>query len=488
MVKEKKLYGLIEKNSSIKNRVRTSYAVIIGLMIIPIIIITFNSISLSRNYNRIIDNVTFATTLNDDKIKTAISSNVWDIMAGNATFEESNPYELVESIQKNLKLLEDSASSSESKLKIIVAQRAMGTLVQYLDKLKTQIINDALVDENENVVKEIKGVKDNIYTILQDFITLEIKNAAKVNDDIQFTQRIFLIVAFFIVALVIVFAILASSSLMEVISKPLSKLERFAEKIANGEFNEKVEAPKAIELIGLTNSLNTMSYKLEKLIEDNIRDQQSLKKAEIKTLQAQITPHFLYNTLDSIVWLAAEKKYKEVINITRAFSMYFRISLSKGEDWIPISKEITHAKNYLIIQKIRYRDILNYDIIVEDDILDEMILKLLLQPLIENALYHGVKNKREPGFILVKGFKTEDGIVFEVSDTGKGMSESEIEEVYKNLKDPTNNKSGGYGLYNVNQRLILYFGESSCLKIKSIPEEGTTVSFKIPLKEKDDHV
>ncbi len=478
-IKPKRIYGLLESTSSIKSRIIISYAVITFLMLIPLGMVSYNSIGLSRQYNKIIYNVNYATTLNK-KIKSDVGNLAWDIMAGKTTFEKSNPYKVIDEINNSLEFLRQNASSVENKRTMEIALRTMKTLSMYVDKLKQQINDNAPVDQNEQIVEEIRRVTSTLYEFEQDFIMMEIVNASFVNESIQSTQNLFFIAAILSLMLVVVFAFVTISSLMEAIRQPILKLENFAETVAQGNFYEKVELPKVKELTGLTSSLNTMSIKLEKLIHDSIEDEQNLKKAEIKTLQAQITPHFLYNTLDTIVWLAEDKKFKEVIDITRAFSMYFRISLSKGDDWIPISKEISHAKNYLTIQKIRYRDILNYTIEADEDIMDKMILKLLLQPLIENAIYHGVKRKRETGHVLVRVKKNENFIRFEITDTGKGMLDSEIEEVYKNLLNPPNDKEGGYGLYNVNQRLILYYGEMCSLKIKSKLNIGTTVYFDIP--------
>jgi len=202
----------------------------------------------------------------------------------------------------------------------------------------------------------------------------------------------------------------------------------------------------------------------------------------MKALQAQITPHFLYNTFDTIVWLAEEKRNDQVIDITRAFSSFFRLSLNKGKDFLSVSKEFEHVKSYLTIQKIRYRDILDYEIEYESEMADCQILKLVLQPLVENALYHGIKNKRGRGLISVKGWRENERLCFSVEDNGIGMTEEKLANIIQQISgsaDPED-LNNVYGLYNVNKRLELYYDASTKLEITSRYKLGTTVYFSVP--------
>jgi two-component system, sensor histidine kinase YesM len=177
------------------------------------------------------------------------------------------------------------------------------------------------------------------------------------------------------------------------------------------------------ELSELSKGFNLMITNIRELMDKNTQQQENLKKLEFKALQAQINPHFLYNTLDAIVWTAEADKKEEVIRLAKHLSTFFRVALSKGKEWVLVEEELLHVKSYLSIQQVRYRDILKYRIDVEEEIRNASILKLILQPLVENALYHGIKNKRGGGEIYVKGKKDGKQLVFEVSDTGIGMSE-----------------------------------------------------------------
>jgi two-component system sensor histidine kinase YesM len=266
------------------------------------------------------------------------------------------------------------------------------------------------------------------------------------------------------------------------INNPIKRLENLSKRIAEGDFSVRVKLPQVSELDGLTDNLNIMAVKIQALIAENVREQQNLQKSEMKALQAQITPHFLYNTFDTIVWLAEEKKNDQVIDITRAFSSFFRISLNKGKDFLTVSEEFEHVKSYLTIQKIRYRDILDYEIEYMPEMADCQILKLLLQPLVENALYHGIKNKRGRGLLSVKGWRENNRLCFSVQDNGIGMTQEKLANIMKQISgsaDPED-LNNVYGLYNVNKRLELYYDASTKLEITSQYQKGTTVYFSVP--------
>ena len=240
---------------------------------------------------------------------------------------------------------------------------------------------------------------------------------------------------------------------------------------------------------GLTKQVNTMADRLEAMMKKSEQDAKRLRKAELRTLQAQINPHFLYNTLDAIVWKAEAGQTEEVIGLTSSLSDFFRISLSSGADWIPLSQEKKHIEGYLKIQQTRYRDIMKYEIDIPDEIGNCYILKLLLQPIVENALYHGIKIKRGGGTIYVSAKESDGWLYFCVRDTGCGMNAGQLEELNRRIKEEnpmvSESGSGGFGLVNVNMRLRLYYNEPEELKITSGPT-GTEVRFRVPCRTKEE--
>jgi two-component system sensor histidine kinase YesM len=329
---------------------------------------------------------------------------------------------------------------------------------------------------------EIRGVSALVSDILQDFIVLEIESTAVQSQRIKTRAVITGIAECAIIALVLLFSVFVQSSVSKSVDKSIGALLELSTSIAEGDLGARAEIPNVKELEPLALDLNTMAGKIKTLIDENIREQENLQKSEMKALQAQITPHFLYNTLDSIVWLAEGNQKEQVISITRAFSDFFRISLNRGNEWLMVKDEFKHVESYLTIQKIRYRDILDYSIEYEDLMEQKPILKLLLQPLVENAVYHGIKNKRGKGLITIRGWieKNEtDWLLFSVEDNGIGMKEDQLAAIREKHGDPSTAKS--YGLYNVGKRLELYYNLTGLLDIQSTYNEGTRVILRIPV-------
>jgi two-component system sensor histidine kinase YesM len=258
---------------------------------------------------------------------------------------------------------------------------------------------------------------------------------------------------------------------------------------ASGFLEAKVSPAGNDEISDLGRSFNIMLGKIRMLLDQSIKEQQEMKKAELKALQAQINPHFLYNTLESIIWMTEAGKKEQVIQLVKSLSTLFRISLSKGKEWITIGKELEHLQSYLTIQQMRYRDILSYQIEIDSLLHPFPILKMTLQPIVENAIYHGIKNKRGQGSVTVRGYAEDNkNIIWVVQDNGVGMSEARLEKVRSYLNEvetPTetgNEVSGGFGLHNVHQRIRLYYGESYGVEVDSKETKGTTVTIRIPMK------
>ncbi len=222
---------------------------------------------------------------------------------------------------------------------------------------------------------------------------------------------------------------------------------------------------------------------ITKPIEEQVtREQKQLRKAEFELLQAQINPHFLYNTLDAIVWSAEAGNQKQVVSMVGSLSDFFRSSLNKGKEVVTIREELQHARSYLEIQQIRYQDILSYEINVPEEVFEYEIPKITIQPIIENALYHGIKLKRGGGTIMVDGVNRDEDYIIRVSDDGIGMEEERLKQVRKSLTDNDPGSGEIYGLYNVNERIRLGYGEEYGISIDSVFGEGTTVTIRLPKK------
>jgi two-component system sensor histidine kinase YesM len=267
---------------------------------------------------------------------------------------------------------------------------------------------------------------------------------------------------------------------------PIKKLHDVTATITRNDLQALVTNANVDEITELGMSFNIMIGKIRQLLESKMKEQENLKKAELRALQAQINPHFLYNTLDTIVWMAQANKTGQVVDIVQALSNFFRIALSKGKDWITIEQEIEHIRSYLTIQKLRYHDILEYKIEADDDILTGTILKLTLQPLVENALYHGIKNKRGGGTITVRARRAgQNQVLLEIIDDGVGFTPYKLGKIQASLESELDDYSlseSGFGLANVHKRIQLYYGKQYGLCVESKYQEGTRITVTIPLQ------
>lgn len=472
----------LSSRTSIQKQIQFSYIFIICLMLFP----SIYALGLNRyhtyQYNRIITSVSRANTLNQI-VSREISDAVWDIVAGKVEFSNGRQYLILFRIKEGLSDIQEKTNSESGRQLLEVAGRAVNTLEKYIDFLGEQEHDRVSVDETEKTMEDIRSVSGLISDIMQRFIVSEIEGAETMNRSITKSSVVLTWVAVAIIALVVAFAVSTLISVSKNIRQPISELEKLSSEIAAGNLEARAKLPEVDELDNLTNNLNTMAGKLRDLMDENMREQQEVLKAEMKTLQAQITPHFLYNTFDTIIWLAEAGKKKEVIEITRSFSQFFRISLSKGHEWITVAQEMEHVQSYLTIQKIRYSDIFDYDVSYDPDMAELPVLKLVLQPLVENAIYHGVKNKRGKGKLSVTGRLEGDSMIFTVSDNGIGMTSERLAEVTSEIAGTGSPESlaSVYGLYNVSRRLRLYYNQPIDLHIESTYRRGTVVSYAVPV-------
>ena len=263
------------------------------------------------------------------------------------------------------------------------------------------------------------------------------------------------------------------------VTRPLIKLNNSIREIEMGKVNPDVYigGPSEVEHLGRT--LRASYDQINGLMKEMVASQEEKRIAELDALQSQINPHFLYNTLDSIVWMIEGEKYNDAVFMITQLASLFRVSLSSGKTIIPIGDEIRHAGNYMNIQKVRFKDAFLVEFDIDEAIKDYCTVKLIVQPILENAVYYGVKDM-EDGEIVVRGFMGDDGDIYiTVSDNGFGMSSSVAQSL---LTDDTRvrKKGSGVGLINVQRRIQLRFGEQYGLKIESEPDEGTTVTIHLP--------
>lgn len=275
---------------------------------------------------------------------------------------------------------------------------------------------------------------------------------------------------------------LAAVFLASLLTKPLKELQQSMRR-ASEDLNTNIAIKTNDEIGRLGQSFNQMLARIRELMEQSVQEQKKLRRTEMKALQEQIKPHFIYNTLDLIIGLLETNKNEDVIKMVEALGAFFRISLSHGQEFITIREEIEHVKNYLYIQRFRHGDKYDYTFEVDETILEKKTLKLVLQPLVENAIYHGVRElENSSGLITVKAFPDRDGICFEVIDNGLGIAPEKVDDINRCLGRANAGESEKlyFGLQNVNERIMLAFGKEYGLTVESILGRGTKVIVYLP--------
>lgn len=349
---------------------------------------------------------------------------------------------------------------------------------QLYNELQTENI-DLVMNAGSDIVTWGDGINKKMYSISRSEKTgWTVVDCVRVEELLRRSneaQSIYVLVAIGLMAVALFFSRFVAKS----ITLPIQRLCDSMERVQEGDFSvSDIVVDSENEIGSLTKSFNVMTQRIHELMAQNIREQEAKRKSELKALQSQINPHFLYNTLDSIIWMAEGKKNEEVVLMTASLARLLRQSISNEDELVSIGQEIEYARGYLTIQKMRYKDKLEFWIEVEPSILNIRLIKLVLQPVIENAIYHGLKYKESRGLLLVKGFMKNGNAVLQVIDDGVGMDQETLDHIYERHK--VDDHSNGVGIYNVQKRLQLYYGNEYGIVYESKPGEGTTATITIP--------
>ena len=292
--------------------------------------------------------------------------------------------------------------------------------------------------------------------------------------------RLFIV---FVILLIIFIVILINSYISFRVTNPIRELEKSVKELEEGNLDADIYMGGSYEVQHLGKSVQDMKFRIKGLMQDIVNEHEEKRKSEFDSLQAQINPHFLYNTLDIIVWQIENEKQSEAVHTVTALARFFRLSLGKGKNIVTVKDEIDHVKNYLMIQHMRFKNKFDYEFDIAEDVLELPSLKLMLQPLVENAIYHGMEFMDGDGLITVKAWRKEDELYLSVADNGLGMTEDKVEMILTGKSTSGNGRGSGIGVKNVNERIKLYFGEAYGLTIDSEPDEGTTVIIHLPAKD-----
>lgn len=376
------------------------------------------------------------------------------------------------------------ASSIKKTTKRAESQKSIQNVLDYCQNLKEKMYQ---IEKTENYDDRVKQLETNIYILtrlIQDemmkYIYYEAGYLAVVEQQ-MIKSIIGVLIAICIFVVTVVAGMLSRSfRFANELTEPIRKLCDNVNLVGQGDFSLEPVTVDIYEIAHLNDGIERMAEQIQTLLEEVKREEQLQHKIELQLLQEQINPHFLYNTLDTIVWLIEADKRDGAVEMLANLSVFFRTTLSKGADVIPLKDELAHTRSYLDIQQVRYQDILDYELELPEGIGEVLLPKLTIQPLVENALYHGVKEKRGKSCIRVICAQEDDNIVIEVSDTGIGMKPERLKEIRESLES---GERVGFGLSAVYGRLKLYFGEKCSLKITSEYGEGSCVRILIPQKE-----
>lgn len=289
--------------------------------------------------------------------------------------------------------------------------------------------------------------------------------------------RLFMV---FVIAFFLFLLALINSYISSRITAPIEELEKSVNALEEGALDTQVYLGGSYEIQHLGRSIGDMAKRIQTLMEDIVAEHESKRKSEFDTLQSQINPHFLYNTLDIIVWMIENEKKQDAVKVVTALARFFRISLSRGKSIIPVKDELEHVRNYLMIQQMRFKNKFTYQIQADEQVLSLASLKLMLQPLVENAIYHGMEFMDGDGEIVVKVCRQQESLLFMIQDNGLGMTKEQVQGLLTEKNHSSSRRGSGIGVKNVNERIRLYFGEEYGLSIQSEPDEGTVVKICLP--------
>ena len=463
---------------SVQNRLRrlviATSALLVVISLSSLVMLIFSN----KCYAQMLHNVSTASEFNQE-FKNNIDQKMYYYVI-ESKYSEGLPIQEVQAAKELAKSLSLTTTQKDSR-------QAITSVLDLCNNLEQKIYQ---IEQTSNYDDRLTQLENNIYVLtslveeyMYDYLYCEAVALNTVQR--QITRRIISVSIFIMCVICSAFFLLLHHGLhlSRSITGPLVALAKRAEEVSAGDLTMHEPIKSEIrEIQTLSTGMEQMIGRLNEEMYAGQQRQESLRRKELALLQAQINPHFLYNTMDTIVWLIEAEKSQEAVEMVSNLSRFFRHSLSKGEDVITLAEEESHVRSYLQIQKARYQDILNYTLDIDPDLHNALLPKLTLQPLVENALYHGIKLKRVTGHISIRGWLENDSIILQVSDDGAGINEQRLEELRSGLKQE---KPVGFGLSAVHHRLLLQFGANYGLSISSCEGVGTTVTARIPYWSKE---
>lgn len=481
----------------IKYPLKNKLIVLVLVAMVPVLYIAIYLIMALLNYSRAYDQIVSSMTLANNyniNFKDEMDESLYKLVVSNITFDTieedetlRDPYKLIGELRGGSDNLLTMTRDRESRLWLQSLLRNLDTLEDRVDDIRENQEADGQYEKNIDMLyNDIYILTELIQDDIQHYIYYQTRSIEQLKVQLNAEVEHVIFVSILFGTGVVTVVILSTTAILNSITKPIQELCRITSQIAEGNFSDRAKMQTRDELEVLSDSVNDMSENLEVMVHQIKEDERKMRHAELRLLQEQINPHFLYNTLDTIVWLIEGDDPDKAVDMVVALSEFFRLVLSRGKEYITIREEEQHIRGYLEIQQARYRDILDYEIRIDPELYQYKILKLTLQPLVENSLYHGIKYKRAKGKIWITGemkhdvSSGEDRIVLSVQDNGVGMDEEELERLRVEISKPCKETEKGFGLANVNERIRMNFGMEYGMTIESEKGSGTKVSIAIP--------
>ncbi|MBR3142200.1 MAG: sensor histidine kinase [Clostridiales bacterium] len=446
-------------------------------MFIPIavILVSIFVMLLTRNlmYASVSGNIVKVSGFNQ-KFKQEIDEQMYFYVTG---YSDEMPWDDVESARALAEDLLKNTSNTDGRKSMTSVLSLCDKLNTYMSNIESTVSYDDRMDQLETNIYITTGL---IEEYMYSYLYYEAGEMASIQKQIDFLLSIEIVFVVLIMIVVVPLVLSHAVKLSKSITDPIVAMNSRVEEIGGGDLSPHtpVETDDT-SLALLSTGIEDMAARLDKQIELNRQEQIKLRDIELSLIQAQINPHFLYNTLDAIVWLIEIGKNDQAEQMVTSLSSYFRSFLSDGRDIVTVAEEKQHIQSYLEIQQVRYRDIMEYEINIDPSIEKTKIPKMTLQPLVENAIYHGLKPKRGKGKITVTGTREGDKIILKVSDTGLGMSDEELQSLKTRV---LNEDTTSFGLTSAYKRLKILYGEDCSFNIESVPQEGTSISIEMPGK------
>ena len=463
----------MRRSDSILHRLR---GLVFTFVLLAVLILAAAFALLARYNNRyrnLLYNVTTASEFNQD-FKTNIDLKMYYYVI-ESQYSDGLPLDEVHAAQRLAESLLSTTTEKDSRMAISSVLSLCRNLEEKIYQLRDADSYDQRQSQLENNIYVLTAlIQEYMYNYL--YCEAVQLNAIQAQTTRQLTAEYFIIAV--LTGLLVVFLIRRTIRLGRSITGPITDLCARVEGVDSGDLTEREPIrAETYEIRTLSEGFEQMVGRLNRQIQETAHNQERLRRTELALIQAQVNPHFLYNTMDTIIWLIEAGKTQEAVEMVSNLSSFFRNSLSQGRDVITLREEEAHVRSYLEIQQARYKDIMRYTINLAPELKGTLIPKLTLQPLVENALYHGVKLKRGLGHIYVIGRSEGDDILLQVTDDGVGMEPERLEELTRALEQ---GDRVGFGLSTVHERVRLFFGPPYGLSISSQPGVGTTISVRIP--------